>query len=636
MVSAMPKRSASIFAALIVALALCPTNLFAQCVEQPRKVTLDRKHVVPLKSYLCTVGTGGDAAQFRVEYFRLSDFAVSLMLANASSAKLQATIGAAKLLTNDVSRTYADLIKQFGVTGEVTADSERGVTRFNLHPPTGAEAAADGSNAQGDDASTDSEDKVRVKKLRTLLGFYGQKAIPYPANDEIAALRKKIIPANLNYYYEVSEAPTDGDPATCDKEDIACIQDGRNTATMRFWRPLTIADIDNFAANAKAYNAQLLQARKNKATARDDYVTADQMGQLKLAKFMANGSLPDDFLLMTSLYSVAACGIEHDLPGLAGWSFDIEPRDVAVEAVRIENISRRSISLAGFFGEKHTDAGLRAMPSRPGPPDNAALLDTTATTLAPGQSVLELTNITFTTGKQTQYAFDTFREKMETLQHLGANGFSGNVAGYRASEPKDYTFGPVLTVTGAQVNGARVDFVERPLANFIEMSLTAEAGSCPYLLSWDETDHEWITHGKVLHKGQGKSRAYTETVTFPSLRSRFRIEEREPELAHLQGATLVVELHDGTTQAFLPIRAAANAPDDGDIILMWGEAVDLSFAIPDTLNAADVRQTRLQVTGYYERYTDLLGAQARSAPATPVSMRANTTAGPATAPRGHQ
>jgi hypothetical protein len=107
----MPKRSALLLAAPILALVLCPTNLLAQCVDQPRKVTLDKKNVVPLKSYLCTVGTGADAAQFRVEYFRLSDFAVSLMLANASSVKLQATLGATKLLANDVSRTYADLVK---------------------------------------------------------------------------------------------------------------------------------------------------------------------------------------------------------------------------------------------------------------------------------------------------------------------------------------------------------------------------------------------------------------------------------------------------------------------------------------------------------------------------------------------
>jgi hypothetical protein len=625
MVPPMSKRSALLLAAPILALALCPTNLFAQCVDQPRKVTLDKNNVVPLKSYLCTVGTGADAAQFRVEYFRLSDFAVSLMLANASSAKLQSTLGAPKLLANDVSRTYADLTRQFGVTGEVTADSERGATRFNLHPPDGA--------AHGDDPPPNDEDKVRVKKLRTLLGFRGEMGITYPANDEIAALRKKSIPANLNYYYTIYEPTAQEAPGTCDAGDVTCVQDGRNTLTMKFWRPLTIADIDNFADNVKVYNSRLLQIRKDKAGAKYDYLAADNMGALRLAKFMANGSLPDDFLLMTSFYAVATCGDSPDLPGFAGWSFDVQPRSVTVDAIRIENMSRRSVSLAGLYGEKQTDPSLRAVPPQAAAADSAVLIDTTATMLAPGQSVLELTNITFSASTDTLADFDAFREKMEALRHVGANGFSGNAAAYRGPEPKDYTYGPVLTVTGAQVNGTRIDFVERPLANFIEMSLTGEAGSCPYLLSRAENDQEWIVHGKVLHKGQGSDNAYTETVTFPSLRTHFRIEEREPELAHLQRPTLLLELRDGTTRTLSPAPGAASAGNDGEIILMWGEAADLSFAVPETLKGEDVRQTRLQVTGYYERYTNLLGEQARSIPATPVPMRANAVVSPATALR---
>jgi hypothetical protein len=96
----MPRRYALPLVAAILLLVLFPSEVLAQCVDQPRKVTLDKKYVVPLKSYLCTVGSGADAAQFRVEYFRLSDFAVSLMLANTSSVKLQATLGATKLLAN--------------------------------------------------------------------------------------------------------------------------------------------------------------------------------------------------------------------------------------------------------------------------------------------------------------------------------------------------------------------------------------------------------------------------------------------------------------------------------------------------------------------------------------------------------
>jgi hypothetical protein len=517
----------------------------------------------------------------------------------------------------------------------VSTGGEAATPTFILEPPAGADTAAqtDDSNPHSDGGDSNNDDKVRVRRLRTLLGLDKPLATSYPANDEIAALRKKTIPANLNYYYSIYEPSDQDEPGTCDKGDLTCIQDGRNTLTMKFWRPLTIADIDNFAANAKAFNTRLLQIRKDKAYAKYDYLTADNAGELKLAKFMANGSLPDDFLLLTSSYDWTRCGDSPDLPGVAGWSFGVQPRNVTADAVRIENISRKSIALAGLYGAKQTDASLRVVPSQPAATDNATLIDTTTTTLTPGQSMLELTNITFSVGTEMQDDFATFREKMDAIRHFGTNGFSGNISAYRSPDPKDYTYGPVLTVTGAQVNATRVDFVERPLANFIEMSLSAEAGSCPYLLSWDETDHEWIVHGKVLHKGQGMDNAYTETVTFPSLRTHFRIEEREPELGHLQSATLVVELRDGTTQTLSPVRTATSARHDSEIILMWGEAADLSFAVPDTLKAEDVRQTRLQVTGYYERYTSLLSEQARSMQATQVPTRANVTALPATALR---
>ena len=73
----------------------------------------------------------------------------------------------------------------------------------------------------------------------------------------------------------------------------------------------------------------------------------------------------------------------------------------------------------------------------------------------------------------------------------------------------------------------------------------------------------------------------------------------------------------------MAIVAAASGA--AEIRLMWGEAADISFAIADTLKAEDVVQTRLQVTGYYERYSNLLAQQERQAPATPLPLRVNAT-----------
>jgi hypothetical protein len=602
-------KPAPLFAAFIFLLTLSPTGLLAQCVDQPRNVTLDKDYVVPLKSYLCSAGSGADAAKFRVEYYRLSDVAVSLLLANATSAKLKKTLGSARLVANDVSRTYADLLKQFGTTKE-TADT---VTAFELAPPVAASA---------DDSNDGGSDKVDAKKLKTLFGFGSPLHTNYPANDEIASLRKKIIPANLSYYYSILESlPTD-DPS-CEKSNIVCAKFGRDILTMKFWRYLTLADIDSFAANAKVYNSRLLQVRKDKATAKYDYITTSifDASELKLAKFLANGSLPEDFLPMIGEYLEASCGDSDDLPGIAGWSFGIIPRIATVEAVRFENVSQKPISLGGIFGDKKTGASLQAAPFRPATAAGAAMIDNSAATIAPGQSVLELTNITFSEDPDAVAEFRKYRQSMDAIHtRVGANGFSGNVSANQGPEPKNYIYGPAMAVTGAMVNSVRVDFTEMPAPNFVNMTIGYEAGSCPYLYSWNASDQEWIDHGKILHKGQGIANSYTETRTFPGLRTHFRIEEHEPEVAHLQRPTLFVEFRDGSSQSFSPLGPADSA---AGMMLMWGEAVDFSFAVPDTVKADDVVETRLEIAGYYDRYSQLLAQQSPHPQASALPVRLN-------------
>jgi len=606
-------RPALLFAAFVFLLILSPTCLHAQCVDQPRNVTLAKDYVVPLKSYLCTASSGADAAQFRVEYYRLTDVAVSLLLANAASAKMKITLGSARLVANDVSRTYADLVKQFGSTKETTDT----VAAFDLAPPEPAQAAADNSNDDG-------SDKVDLKKLRTLFSFGGPQRTNFPANDEIASLRKKIIPANLSYYYSIYEALATDDSAPCDKANVACAKFGRDTLTMIFWRYLTLADIDSFAANAKVYNSRLLQVRKDKTNAKYDYITTSIFdgSELKLAKFLANGALPEDFLPLVGNYEDSTCGDSGDLPGIAGWSFSIIPRIATVEAVRFENVSQKPISLGGIFGDKRTDPGLQAAPFRPATNAGATLIDGSTATIAPGQSVLELTNITFAVDPDAVAEFRKYRGSMEAIHaRVGANGFSGNVNAYQGPEPKSYIYGPALAVTGAMMNSVRVDFNEKQAPNFVNMTIGFEAGSCPYLYSWNASDQEWISHGKILHKGQGQANSYTETRTFPGLRTHFRIEEHEPEVAHLQRPVLTVEFRDGSRQTFTPLRPADSA---AGMTLMWGEAVDFSFAVPDTVKADDVVETRLEIAGYYDRYSQLLAQHSPHPQASALPVRLNS------------
>jgi hypothetical protein len=633
-------RSAILFAAAALALALSPTPLSAQCVDQPRTVTLAPKNEVALKSYLCTA----DAAQFRVEYYRLSDGAVSLLLANGSSVKLKKTLGSAKIMPNEVSQTYADLVKQFGVTADVPQNNfGSGDLTLTVAPADQAASSPDGT-ANDDTDKAAKQDKTGLKKLRTLIGLWGPPVGDnYPAITEITALQAKTIPSNLSYYYAFAGTAKDlaaNGSDDCDKADITCKKFGDNVYEMTFWRPLAAGDIENFSANAKAYNAQLLKVRKNQTNIKIDMIGPDDpfSNYDRLEKFISGGALPDDFSFLLGTYQAGpACGDADadDLPGLAGWKFDTARRDVKIDAVFVENLSKQPLAIGPLFGQRNASANLRAAEPASALPVDAAALDGTSGTIAPGQTAIILTRIVFLLPADRLAGFRKDRESMAALRALGPDGFTGNASAYQAPpDPKDYTYGPTLTVTGASVNSKRIDFAARPVANFLELTASQEGASCPYLLSWDDSDHEWISDGKILQRGQGRANAYTDTVTFPDLRTRFRIEEREPELAHLQSVKLVVEFGDGSTQTFSPAQPAA-VSGDGEISLMWGEAADISFAVPNTVNAKDVRQSRLQVSGYYERYSSLLAEQQQSPRATPLPLRVNSTQTPASTAAAH-
>ena len=57
--------------------------------------------------------------------------------------------------------------------------------------------------------------------------------------------------------------------------------------------------------------------------------------------------------------------------------------------------------------------------------------------------------------------------------------------------------------------------------------------------------------------------------------------------------------------------------DQDYVALNWGEALDLTFALSPTSAADDVVETRLLLSGYYDRYSDQIGARQQQ---TPVSL----------------
>jgi hypothetical protein len=569
----------------------------ADCVLDPRSIKLSGDTVVQLRSYTCS---DGQTPQFKIEFHRFADVPAGLLMAKASSTLLAKTIGSPRLLENEVSKAYADILKQFGWTQETPKKDDDSF-------PTRTTISLEGGSS--------GEDRITAAKVRTLQGLYTQhEAWFYPAATEIKALRKKSIPGGLNYSYSVACEGEAGPPSG----EALCKSNDNVRITQNFWRPMRAADVSDYPKNVAAFNALLKEAKK-------DTMTGPTPRDLNLAQYFAGSQWPDDFLILVGNEHAGACG--DDDPGIFGWEFEYWPRDVVLEAVIIENISKQPLKIGTLYGERTAQPRLRAARSA-APMSAGTALGDISQTLAPRGRMLYPTRIGLPVNERLKGIFDNARAATQAQARLGTNGFTGNAAAPRSPAFNDYVFGSELEVTGALVNGRRVDFALAG-ANFIDLTVAALIGSCPYLLSWDERDHEWVDAGKMLHKATDKDREYSETARFPGLRSRFRLEEREPEVAYIDHAELAIDLKSGKTLTLRVVHPQLGARDGNYLQLYWGDVLDFEFELTVGVAAEDVVESRLTLTGYYQRYSNLMAKENATAPAMPIAVRSASVSRPA-------
>src|SRR5262249_32275029 len=134
-------------------------------------------------------------------------------------------------------------------------------------------------------------------------------------------------------------------------------------------------------------------------------------------------------------------------------------------------------------------------------------------------------------------------------------------------------------------------------------------GSCPYLYVWNDAEHAWVRHGKLIDKANRKDKEMTETKTFSGFRPKFRLAEDELEVSYIDHVKLEVELKNGTGMALRPNLEAIAEKDARYATIKAGDRIEFSSALPPTIKPEDVKQSTLPVTGYYRRYSDLLMAR---------------------------
>jgi hypothetical protein len=378
---------------------------------------------------------------------------------------------------------------------------------------------------------------------------------------------------------------------------------------------MSAQDMRDYEKNIKAYN-QLLGLSGDKAHKKSDY----GLRKLELMDHLAGGAWPDGFSILEFSYSEGSCGDEPPKPAIQYWYSSMSVPDISLDAVTITNVTVEPVRVTSLLGRRPSETKLRRLD---GPLASAVdKLDGTDLTLMPGESALVPTRIAILVPNYKRSEFKNEAEASDLHRRVPMSGYTGNTSGHRAPPLVDYAFGPELAVTGFEAGGARVELADRA-PNFVNLTVASLEGSCPYLLSRRGSSSAWVNHGKVLDKAPRKALAYTEARTFRGFRSQFRLEEREPEVALINAARLHVTLQNGRRLLLLPDNAGWARGSGKPVRLLFDEAVDITFHLPNGVRARDVVRSRLEVTGYYRRYSSLVRRPTHNA-GPPMSLMPGT------------
>lgn len=617
----------------IFAIAVSATAVGAQCLEDTRGAPSNEANV-RLKQYLCKVGNEPQPS-LQVEFHRLVEPAASLLLTNSSLESLRATFGTPRIVQNAVWRELRDLSNRFGQTFTYGRDLELSlaapVAKTKSDDEVSSERVA-GKYDQPDllDPAIKAAAKKQLKSIKSVHADHNiETDVDYPALAEVQAIMSKSDwPAGFNMNYSLNGEGIEEAVLPRGAPDGAMTRGfvKKNAARdvpfdVTLWKGMTKADLEAYAGRLRDLNAYIARQTRQ---ARPEGVAKARPGYLEFLKHVTRESMPADFLILSAMID-EGCG---DSSALCCWKLTFNQRAIAVTMSVIRNVSNRPLKLDALHGTQRATPVLRAAALRntqPGLP-----LDALATELKPGESVVVPLALTLIDAHSAMgdrggpdstgvaWANNIYQRIQATpkgtiferrFEKREMSKVRESFAAPTLPKAPDYNYGPEVELTGVSVAGARVDFKTRS-ANFLALTIGEGYGSCPFVYSWSDGEKLWTNHGKVLEKAQGKEKRQTDATSIAGLRLRWRIAEQEPEIAHIHGARLVLELTDGQLvslqPSYGPLAPRLKGRSAGAMVLLWGERSDLRFRLPPSVRAASVVSSRLEVDGYYERYGQIV------------------------------
>ena len=131
-------------------------------------------------------------------------------------------------------------------------------------------------------------------------------------------------------------------------------------------------------------------------------------------------------------------------------------------------------------------------------------------------------------------------------------------------------------------------------------------GSCPILYAQDPRTSRWIRHGKTIHEANGAAKEGTSAVIVDPAARVFMLTEEEPEVAFIRAVKLHVTLNDGRSLILEPTEHR-ELVDGFQFIIHEKQAIKFSFSLSKHDEAIGVAESKLHISGYYQRYAAELG-----------------------------
>ena len=154
------------------------------------------------------------------------------------------------------------------------------------------------------------------------------------------------------------------------------------------------------------------------------------------------------------------------------------------------------------------------------------------------------------------------------------------------------------------LENADLEHLEEP--QIIQLT-PVRGGSCPILYSF--IDGEWINHGKVIHEANGDRERSDQALSRSApRRANSASPRRGLEIATIKRVSLTLKLRDGSRITLDPEPRLDRTPSSEfrGAGLHQGRS---EFVLPAGHADADIVSSELSITGFYQRYSSVVGRQ---------------------------